>query len=350
MHWILIFFFAPLLQAAIPTDIVTYKAPSKSKLNCLSGLQDLSVRLASVANIPPPSSEIKALATPQKVIFTLMQSEPKMGWENFALQEYGEELGPQVYERLKKINPNFIPLLASPGIVNYLSEFELFSKGIKKIDSVSHEEIYQSFKEHLGTETYYRGLRLTPEEYKRVTEHGMLPRFYNIAAYVQDMPDTIRKGIRRGIENHQEGKAFYTMSITQEPAVALSEADQSRYAKADSAVFLFKFEMPKLEVFEYGSRIPYSKPSMQALIQDRSSLALLIKGAEIRIPLSPRVESFVVGGIEAAQIKEVWMAPADLALPTYGDRGAWTQRPPTHPNELEEAQRELLNSLSPITR
>jgi hypothetical protein len=330
-----------------PIDIEYYPAEKPTKNACMNSLLAFDRLLQEVKEPAPLRSEVKALANPEKVLFKLFEHTPKIGWQKFAIQEYGEALGTKVYLRLLRISPQLVPLLASPGIVNYLDDFEGFSRRWKAKTLPPLKEIYRAFRAHLGSDIYYRGLALTPSDFARITSHGILPRLYAFPAYISDMEQTIQLGIRRGVAKHEGGVSYFTLSITKEPLIALTVARREGKITKETGIFLFEMELPRLEVFEYGPKIPYPAKGMNERFAEGEALEIRLGFSPLRYPLSPRVESFVVGGIETPQFRNIWMAPDTLELPHYPEDGPWTQQK-ADPAENRRALARIMKALERV--
>ena len=90
------------------------------------------------------------------------------GQEDFSIED--------AIRKFERLGTEYVAALADPGIVQHSDDFVGFADQLKGRDGKlpSCVELRRQFAKHLGTETVYRGMMLTQEELKAISESGIV--------------------------------------------------------------------------------------------------------------------------------------------------------------------------------
>ena len=269
-------------------------------------------------------------------------------------QKYGKAL----LQRLEALDPRYGDLIADPGIVIRLDDFENFAKSSpQKLDAWKMRE---AFRDHLGTRTVYRGLALTEAEYKEIQFKGLVPRDYMDADAIFDK--TIKRyegsrgrmaGAGSGLKHRQGGLGrvlrerssemgdkYLTQSFTDYPELAigmglemlafnhelnnswLKDGNPAGRDLSDMKVYVFKAQVQELDlIFFKGPELSYGGFSGESLNTGKVPYYMTVyqtvgpnwqNGLPEEQPvrvwsslIDRKLESFLFFGVQPEEIKDV---------------------------------------------
>jgi hypothetical protein len=262
-------------------------------------------------------------------------------WSKIARKEYGS-LADEYLFRVNQLNPMWISLIADPGVVQYLPEFESWVLKNPEVRTLNVIEVKEKFSNFMGTVGVYRGLSLTDAELKAVLAEGVFPRrFYFEFEGRGFEPDMLRAGIANDISKQFGNTAGFTLSVTSEPLIAISILDMPKFGNIRSDMgfepyasmsdvpesfnsdsernkYLISIRLPKIQVLRHGELIRADHSTLQEKY-DRKQFLEIYRGSDLPLtfPMSSKVESFAIGGIGVSQIVWIKKIPLEVEKMNY---------------------------------
>jgi hypothetical protein len=269
-------------------------------------------------------------------------------WNVIAKDEYGQQ-GGSYLARINNLNPSWTPLIADPGIIQYLPDFEKWVSADLARKTLSIEEARSQFSNYLGFDVVYRGLALTDQEYKSVLAEGLFPRkFYSGFEGKGFSPFVLRFGISTDVNNQFQHSSHFTLSVSYDPLFALSLMDLPHYsAKPNRNKYLFKIKIPKTQILKHGELIRIENSTLQDKY-DRKQFTVVQQGQllPITLPMSSKIESFVLGGIQQTQLLSVMKVSPEIEKKnfhinhwTFASNGA---------KDMSQKSKEAFEELKPL--
>lgn len=249
----------------------------------------------------------------QFLLLKLEEMSPREFIKNF----YGDWNGAVVFANVvKDINPDWIKLLAYPGLIQRAALFQTFVYE-NNYQHLTADQVYQKFSEKLGRKKIYRAIAL-PEN----TDIAKLKTQPVLTKYLQDTLDgkhglstplakqVITLGNDKNVHlqlrslpqslfaRYNQNPDQFTLSVTEIPSVAIGVTDGVIQINnlQHYQVYLFTFEIPNIELI---GKDPYGPSGFYPLSKSTEAA-------------TARVESFVLGGFSIDEILDIFLVDDNL--------------------------------------
>lgn len=216
---------------------------------------------------------------------------------------------PKVLSALEKFPANFKDLLADQGILNHADEFIAFLNTCGTCKSLNPWQVRAMASKAIGTQIVYRGVFVSEAIAKKIQQEGFTARVFDtFSAKEPGLITQLTSTYENQINLHMRDTAksgFISVSSHPEVSIAVSrkfaEGD-----KKDKAVYLFKLEIPTLDLLHKDS---FDEPRWQTERQGTIEMdAFYVTGKKGEVLLfedGPGLESLVPFRIYPSEILEV---------------------------------------------
>ncbi|MDC0708422.1 hypothetical protein POL68_08080 [Stigmatella sp. ncwal1] len=284
-------------------------------------------------------ANIKAAAVLPRAEFYQVASKGIPDVEAYAQTRYGELAGPMLsdMEQLNKAfgasgENDFRKLLIDPGVMSGTHRTAFRDFALQNKDTLAGKSpfaIRQEFSEKLGTKTYFRALKLTPEVAdKIVNETGMTSRAFRCQEQRGDLEQRIKEGGLRTIAGDQALPNTGDLAAT--PLKQAMEGHIRPFSRS-SVMRPFKltdktnlYQTPHLEQAKTDTSAKASDSYMKERSRDLERLkdadAFLSVSEDKRVALSVAASPDMAGKLkegEAYYLFEVKLSPLDVVDPSF---------------------------------
>lgn len=170
----------------------------------------------------------------------------------FSKDRYGD-YGPIAMDTLEEMCKEYLPLIAFPGLILQLENFEKFVRD-KKLECGDPWKAAQLFSDSLGTTTVYRAINLSDDDFANIKKEGIQSNavrwFVNLKPYSKfSFAMELMRRAREDKVRLKPNLSDRVMSLSSDPEISrtVSFAYASYKDIGKKNMYLFKIEIPKLE-------------------------------------------------------------------------------------------------------
>lgn len=211
-----------------------------------------------------------------------------------------------------QLNPHLAQLNLDQGVVTHLPEFVEFLKSQDQNDYLAARE---SFKQHLGSNTVWRGMVLSDEEAEKIRYEGIESDFLRKSG---DMLSTIENFeanvlsvyFNEVVERHFHGENYWSplvsVSSHKDVAIAVGRNFGGRaLVEEGKSLHLFKIQIPEIDLVYYTEHAARLPAKLQDLVRNGTPLHVSVNGTESSFPWDKHTESYVKYKINPAEIVDI---------------------------------------------
>ena len=229
----------------------------------------------------------------------------------FATRRYGDKPGTSALGRLRRLGSGFEELIADPGLVIRIKEFERFVHD-QRLGNEDSWAAREKFSAHLGKRVVYRALVLDEKEYREVLKNGM-----KSTAALKHPPLDENHG-RSSLQKTFTAKLYGStdsplLSVTELPDVAKAAAFrflQNDPAGSTKTIRLFTITIPELDVL-YPEKTDPERPPVMADPHVGWPMTIYSPHDAHQYIYDRKVESLVLYGIGPEEIVASESIPGD---------------------------------------
>jgi hypothetical protein len=211
---------------------------------------------------------------------------------------------------LEKLGPEYRALFLDPGIVSHGDELAGFLAKNSGHAWKDPWELRRAFSDALGTKTMFRGMALTAAEAEKLRTGGLAAGYLRqerFEGFVRNLGTPYEAQLKRHVSGNTTQSMFQSVTSYKEVAAAVGKRRlESVSAPKDGALYVFRLEVPKLDLVEFSSDGyrpsttyggSFGKPIFSVRFGDRTVADKIAGGSEL--------ESFVFYGLQPGEIKDV---------------------------------------------